>query len=169
MLSGVKPMQRLIPANAAALALACTTPQARDPGAVAAMYAEAGRYDEAAREIELAVRAQPENAKLRRQAADIHAKAGDTDRAIEHLELVVNRIGPNDAEAWIQLGDLERGRENTPDAYVAYRRASELAPDNIRAVSGLALSADTLGFTDEAKDAYARWAEIEGKLRREGP
>jgi len=166
-------MQKLAPGIATvlagALALACATSQERDPGAVAAAYAAAGNYAEATREIDLAVRAQPQNAKLRRQAADIHAKAGDPDRAIEHLELVVNQISPTDAVAWIQLGDLERGRENTPDAYVAYRRASELAPDDIRAVSGLALTADALGFKDEAEAAYARWSEIEGKLRREGP
>ncbi len=166
-------MQRLVPAIATALAgalaLACATSREKDPGAVAAAYAAAGNYEEAVREIDLAVRAQPGNAKLRLQAADIHTKAGDPDRAIVHLELVVNQIAPTDAEAWIQLGDLERGRENVPDAYVAYRRASQLAPDDIRAVSGLALSADALGFTDEARVAYARWSEIEEKLDREGP
>ena len=166
-------MQRLTPGIATllagALALACATPKEKDPGAVAAAYAAAGNYAEASREIDLAVRAQPQNAQLRRQAADIHAKAGNTDRAIEHLELVVNQISPSDAAAWIQLGDLERGRENTPDAYVAYRRAAELDPNDIRAVSGLALTADALGFQDEAESAYGRWSEIEGKLRREGP
>jgi Flp pilus assembly protein TadD len=44
---------------------------------------------------------------------------------------------------------------------VAYRRASELAPDDVRAVSGLALAADSLGFEDEARAAYARWSELE--------
>lgn len=165
-------MQRLVPAVATALtgalALACATSRG-DPGAAAASYAAAGNYEAATREIDLAVRTRPRDPKLRRQAADIHAKAGDADRAVVHLELVVNQLAPADAEAWIQLADLERGRENVPDAYVAYRRASELAPQDIRAVSGLALTADALGFTDEARVAYARWAEIEQKLDREGP
>jgi len=52
---------------------------------------------------------------------------------------------------------------------VAYRRAAELAPDDIRAVSGLALTADTLGFEDEARVAYARWAELERELDAKGP
>ena len=156
-------------ALAGALALACATTSDRDPDAAAAAYAAAGNYPAAAEAIDIAVRAEPENPALRRQAADIHAKAGDPDRAVQHLERVVNQIAPADAEAWIQLADLERGRENTTDAYVAYRQASELAPDDIRAVSGLALTADSLGFRSEAADAYNRWTEIEGKLRREGP
>jgi hypothetical protein len=34
----------------------------------------------------------------------------------------------------------------------------------VRAVSGLALSAENLGFSEEASDAYAKWAEL--KLSR---
>jgi Flp pilus assembly protein TadD len=52
---------------------------------------------------------------------------------------------------------------------VAYRRAAEIAPDDVRAVSGLALTADTLGFEEEARVAYARWAELERELDAKGP
>jgi Flp pilus assembly protein TadD len=145
---------------AALLALACATPPATDPGAVAATYAAAGRWDEAAREIDLAVRAHPTDVELRRQAAHIYAEAGNPDRAVDHLEAAIE-LAPRNAASWLDLGEIERGRENVTDAYVAYRRASELAPDDIRAVSGLALTADSLGFEDEARGAYARWAELE--------
>ncbi|MBW2269484.1 MAG: hypothetical protein JRH16_12990 [Deltaproteobacteria bacterium] len=149
--------------------LGCGTPARRDPGAVAAAYAAAGRYDDAAREIDLAVRGHPRDVPLRLRAAEIHAQADQAERAIDHLEIVVNQLAPQDAAAWVQLADLERQRENVTDAYVAYRRAAELAPDDIRAVSGLALTADSLGFDDEARDAYARWAELERRYEREGP
>ncbi len=141
--------------------LACTAPPPpRDPGALAAAYASAGRYEEAAREIDLAVRAHPEDPALRRRAADLHARAGDLERAVGHLEVALS-LSPRDPEISIQLGELERERQNLADAYVAFRRAAELDPDDLRAVSGLALSAEALGFDDEAEAAFARWAELE--------
>ena len=79
------------------------------------------------------------------------------------------RLSPRNPESWIALGEIENGRQNVPDAYVAYRRAAELAPGDIRAVSGLALAADSLGFDEEAEGAYARWAELEREQDGESP
>lgn len=143
----------------------CRTPAAEaDPAALARVYREAGRFDEAGRELELAIRQRPQDPALRVRAADVLAEAGDLERAIGHLEVAL-RAAPGDPEISIRLGELERRRENVPDAYVAFRRAAELAPQDLRAVSGLALAAESLGFREEADRAYARWAEIE---RREG-
>jgi Flp pilus assembly protein TadD len=146
------------------LAVGCANPFG-NPGAVAEAYAEAGRYDEATREIELAVRAYPSDPQLRRQAAGIYADSGNLDQAVGHLEVVAVQISPGDADAWIELGELETRRSNVADAYVAYRRAAQLAPEDIRAVSGLALSADSLGFDEEAEEAYADWADLEAQER----
>ncbi len=143
--------------------MGCATPASERPGAIAEAYAAAGRYDEASREVDLAVRGHPDNPELRKLAARIHGKSGDLPRAISHLEVGI-RLAPNDAELWLQLAEFENQRQNVGDAYVAYRRVAELAPDDIRGVRGLALAADSLGFADEAKSAYARWAELERKL-----
>ena len=125
-----------------------------------AAYSAAGRYPEAAREIDLAVRARPRDLALRRQASQIHEKAGNPERAIGHLEMAI-QLAPEDGTIWIDLGDLQRDRDNVADAYVAYRRAAKLEPNDLRAVSGLAKAADGLGFRDEAESAYERWAELE--------
>ena len=151
-----------------ALVLACAGPLRRDPGALAAAYADAGRHDEAAREIELATRSRPQDLALRHQAARIHAKAGNTKRAISHLEAAI-QFAPENPESWIELGEIESERSNVSDAYVAYRRAAQLAPHEIRALRGLALTADSLGFKDEAEDAYARWAEAENEQKFRDP
>jgi Flp pilus assembly protein TadD len=127
---------------------------------MARTYLEAGRHEDAIREITIAVRARPRDPALRMEAARISAEAGDVDRAIQHLEVALS-IAPRDAEVSIVLGELERDRDNLPDAYVAFRRATELAPDDVRAVSGLALSAEALGFEREASAAYAQWAQLE--------
>lgn len=123
-------------------------------------HLEAGRYLDAAREAESAVRRDPENASLRLLAGRAHAGAGNFNRAIDQLELA-HQLAPDDAEISILLGEIEQQRENVADAYVAFRRATRLAPGDIRAWSGLALSAEALGFEGEAVEAYARWAELE--------
>jgi tetratricopeptide (TPR) repeat protein len=147
-------------AVAGALAFGCVSTPDRDPAALATMYASQERWPEAAREIELAIRANPDDPSLRRRAARIYQRAGNVEKGIGHLEMGI-QMSPGDPELWIRLGGLESARENLPDAYVAYRRASELSPTDIRAVSGLAIAADSLGFETEAEAAYARWADLE--------
>jgi len=75
---------------------------------------------------------------------------------------------PDDPELSIRIGELELERGHTADAYVAFRRAAGLAPDDVRAVRGLALAADALGFDDEARAAYARWEALEARASGSG-
>ena len=139
-----------------------------DPMAIAMAYSAAGRHAEAAREIELAVRSQPENAALRQRAASIQADAGNLAKAVEHIEVAI-QLGPSDPESWIALGEMETRRGKPSDAYVAFRRAVNLAPEDLRAVSGLALTADSLGFDEEADHAYARWTELQHEREPKAP
>ena len=139
---------------------ACLGPAERDPAAIARTYVEARRFAEAAREIEIAVRQQPDDTELRMTAAEIHAAAEQLQQAIEHLEAVHSRQ-PSHLAATILLGELEQRRGNPADAYVAFRRAARQDPENVRAVSGLALSAEALGFEAEANEAYERWEALE--------
>jgi thioredoxin-like negative regulator of GroEL len=79
---------------ALALALGCAAGCASKvvpnrPEEIAKAYAKAGRHAEAAREIELAVRARPEDAALRHHAASIQTGAGNLDKAVEHLEVAI--------------------------------------------------------------------------------
>ena len=139
---------------------ACQSPADSGSESVAEVYLAAKRYQDAAREAEHAIRRDPRDPHMRRVAAEAHAGLGNLDRAIEHLEVALDLV-PGDAEVSILLGEMEQRRENLSDAYVAFRRATKLAPDEIRAWSGLALSAEALGFTEEAAKAYERWAELE--------
>ena len=133
-------------------ALGCANLSASDPASLALEHAAAGRANEAAQIIEEAVAANPRDAELRRVAARLQSAVGGDSVAIAHLEEAVI-LEPNDAEVWADLAELERKRENFADAYVAYRRASELDPEDVRAVSGLALTAAQLGFDAEARRA----------------
>ncbi len=148
-------------ATAVALASGCATPDpTRDLRDRARTNAARGAYAEAAVAIEQAVELSPTDLSLRREAARIATQAGLTDRALAHLEIAL-RTQDDDPSLWADLAELERDRENYADAYVAFRRAAELDPNDVRAVSGLALIADHLGFEEEARAAYARWNELE--------
>jgi len=145
-------------------ALACAgPPSAPLPGDIAAMYTTAGRLEEASREIEVAIRTHPGDISLRRQAVQIYTQTGRTDRAIGHLESAI-QLTPRDESLWIELAGLELDRENVSDAYVAYRTAAKLEPSDLRAVSGLAMTAENLGFIEESRAARARWEELERRL-----
>ena len=145
----------------ASATLACASLGVRDPAGIARAYAEAERYDEAAREIEIAVRQHPQDVELRIEAARILGDAEQVPAAIAHLDVALERA-PGNPEVSILLGQLEQGRDNAADAYVCFRRAAALAPSDVRAISGLAITAEALGFDSEAELAYERWVELSG-------
>ena len=62
---------------------ACLGPAERDPAAIARTYLEARRFAEAAREIEIAVRQQPDDTELRMTAAEIHAAAEQIQQRVD--------------------------------------------------------------------------------------
>ena len=148
-------------AAAVYLGSACATPNpTRDLRDRARTNAASGNYTEAAAAIEQAVELSPNDPSLRREAAQFATRAGNNDRALAHLEAAL-RSKDDDPSLWTDVAELERDRQNYADAYVAFRRAAELDPEDVRAVSGLALIADHLGFEEEARDAYTRWNELE--------
>jgi tetratricopeptide (TPR) repeat protein len=145
---------------AAGLACAPKPPPKASPGALAEQYLEQGNALEAVRESERLVRANPKNAELRMVAARANQAQGDLDRALVHLEAAAE-LDPANGEAMIRIGEIEQQRQNMDPAYIAFRSAIRLAPDDVRAWKGMALTAEALGFEAEAEKAYARWAELE--------
>ncbi|MEM7409155.1 MAG: hypothetical protein AAF430_02835 [Myxococcota bacterium] len=139
--------------------LACAGAPEPDPASLANAYLAQGREVEAVREIELAVRSRPNDPRLRRRAAEIHAERGDLARAVGHLEVALQAV-PDDVETSIALGALERRRQRDQDAYTAFKRAAQLAPEDSRAVAGWALAAEALGLEAEAEAAYAQWRAL---------
>lgn len=158
---------RLAFALALAAAWGCASPKTVGPEQVAVTYLEAERYQDALRETEKLVRIQPRNLEFRLLAARANEGVGDPERALLHLEMA-QEIAPSDPEATIRIGELEQRRARPDDAYVSFRRATMLAPEDQRAWRGLALTAEALGFEAEAERAYARWAELE-RIQGEAP
>jgi tetratricopeptide (TPR) repeat protein len=150
----------------AALA-ACESPTPPGRGSVVDAYIAGGRTLEAVRESERMVRAQPRDAELRLIAARANVAQGDLDRALVHLEMAAE-LDPSSGEAVIQIGEIEQRRQRIDDAYIAFRRAISIAPNDLRSWKGMALTAEALGFEAEAEKAYARWAELEKEQGQTG-
>lgn len=73
------------------------------------------------------------------------------EEAVRQLEKII-KVGrrKNNPHLHLLLGDLRRGAGNEPAATGAYRRALELAPENIYALSHLLFSLRRLGEKEEA-------------------
>jgi tetratricopeptide (TPR) repeat protein len=150
----------LVASLATAVACAAKPPPKPNPGALAEQYLAQGDKLEAMRESERLVRANPKNAELRLVAAEMNEANGDLDRALLHLEAAAE-LDPSSGEAVIRIGEIEQRRQRMDPAYIAFRRAIRVAPDDVRAWKGMAMTAEALGFEAEAEKAYTRWAELE--------
>ena len=60
---------------------------------------------------------------------------------------------PNDAAAWVSLGQARRGLGDLPGALAAFAQAETLAPDNADARVGMALTYLSQGRPDQARAA----------------
>lgn len=88
---------------------------------------DAGRFAEAARLFEEAVRLQPNNARLRIQCGHMHKEAGDLAQAEAHYLLARQRL-PRDADLSLQLGHFYKVAGRLAEAEHAYSRAAALKP-----------------------------------------
>jgi tetratricopeptide (TPR) repeat protein len=85
----------------------------------------AGRWHEAAAGYAEAVAGSPDSPFLYRELAEAERRAGETDRAIEHLRRAV-ALDPNDPTALIAVGELLETEGDLEGALTAYRAALAL-------------------------------------------
>jgi len=91
--------------------------------------AGAGRFAEAQAAYERAIAASPESAFLYRDLAVVEMKLHAFDPALAHA-LRGTELDPQDARAWIVLGEVREERGELDEAVAAYRTARKLEPDN---------------------------------------
>ncbi len=115
-------------------------------------YAAEGRYTEALREVEIALRRNPAQPALLLESAALYESLGAPTRAAQALEEAV-RLEPHDPAMWVALGDLEMRRERIDSATAAYRRARALDPLDPGTLRRFAVAAERAGVFDEAAEA----------------
>ena len=95
--------------------------------AAARKAAQANRLDEAARLYEEAIAASPDSAFLVRDLADVEAKQGKTDQALERYRRVVD-MDPADAASRMRIGEMLDARGDLAGAMTMYTEANNLEP-----------------------------------------
>ena len=118
----------------------------------AALLIEANRYDEALALIKKGLEKFPTSSKLTELQGTAYFKSGKMDDFIGNIKTQIAK-NPNDANAWYNLGVLERKNPATEaDAIASYKKAVALKPDMVQAWQNLTYV--TMGDDGKAIDEY---------------
>lgn len=123
---------------------------------------ELGRYEEAARTIQTMVYQRPDLSSYAR-ASYVRELYGDTDGAIQAMQMAVNAGGANAENTnWVrvQLGNLYFNRGQLDQAELRYREALANYPDYLHALAALGRVRAAQGDHDAAIEFYQKAIEI---------
>lgn len=135
---------------------------------LASIYHRAGRYAEAASQLEDLLTQDPENADLVRRSAVVLFQLGDYEGAMERLDRVAGKLsGSGAAEAETLRGLYYFYRENLARAEAHLSRALELESDSVPALSGLARVLAAQGQRERAQEFFDRADEARRAPRAE--
>jgi len=148
-----------------------------DPGAsiifdeLTDLYIQTGRLRDAIQQAQDMLKQNPDNLGARRMLGRIYMRImipntqnGRIDenflrQATDQYQKITEK-DPKDAESWVVLGRLYLYAHNSSDAEKSFNTALKLEPDNVDALSGLAMMYRDLGDT---KDAIAKLKAITDK------
>ena len=109
--------------------------QADLSAAVASAYEYSGQHDAAVALVASGLKAAPDNIPLQLSQARYTAETGGAAEALKAVDSVLKK-SPESADAWRLRGDLlGLAKLNLTEALAAYRKALEIQPDNIYAMS----------------------------------
>lgn len=139
------------------------------------LYIQAGRLREAVTEAEASIKTNPADLTSRRILGRIFSRlVGDPQtrglneemlkRATEQY-VKITELDPEDVESWMMLGRLYKIAQNSVDAKLAYEKALKLDPENVDALSGLALVLADVGDTARAAELLKKVADKSPNLR----
>ncbi|RDI94875.1 tetratricopeptide repeat protein [Meiothermus sp. QL-1] len=94
---------------------------------LADIYIRQGKWEEALKNYDEAVKAAPRNASLRVKYGSLLLLRGNVDQAIEQLDQAVV-LAPGNAEAWLRRGDAYYEKKDWQQAGVSYQQTVALSP-----------------------------------------
>ena len=123
-----------------------------------------------------ALQINPELPLARRSLAQTQLRLGQAGQTLATLQPLLNK-GEGSAEVYALAGEAQLQLGNSPAAEAHFRKASELAPDNVRIRTALALAAASQGdeasgleqleaLSSKDQDTYADMAIISLRLQR---
>lgn len=139
------------------------------------LYIQTGRLREAVKESEDALKLNPNDLTARRILGRISARLiGDPqqrglnqkmlEQATEHYKKITE-IEPSDTDAWLMLGRLHKMAQNSVESKKAYEQVLKADPENMDALSGLAMVLADVGDSAGAAALLKKVADKSPNLR----
>jgi tetratricopeptide (TPR) repeat protein len=129
---------------------------------LAEVYSSRLQFDRSMALLSKQLQQSPNVSEIHYLLATTAIRAGRYDVAIDQLQRVLSSDSDNLA-AQLRLGDVYRLNGEPDKAISAYKRAEQMAPNDLQPTFSLALTLDSAGRFDEAKARYARVISVEPK------
>ncbi len=134
--------------------------EAEDYMSKASMAARSGRYQEALKYFDEALRIQPNNLKALFNKAVMLQMLGRHAEAIKYYDEYL-KINPYDPEAWSNKGMALRRMGRVDEAIRCYEKGIDLNPEDATLWSNKGIALRSMGRVDEAIKCYDRALEID--------
>ncbi|MGE5577326.1 MAG: peptidylprolyl isomerase [Syntrophothermus sp.] len=122
-----------------------------------------GKYDQALKLYQKALKDEPQNGYIYADMARIYRQKKDNDKALSNLEQAAKLV-PSDASLQFSLGELYREKKQIDKAVAAYQKTSDLEPNNYMLHLNLKEIYKELNRPELAKAEEQKMANIEKAL-----
>lgn len=130
--------------------------------AIALVYSDLGRVDDAIEAYQQAILLAPDQIFPWNNLGNLYIKLERNDDALSAFHKAIEH-NPADAVSWNGLGNAYFKLGRVEEASATYQKAIELAPNFVQPWNGLGNAYDRLGRMDEASEAYQKAAQLNGR------
>jgi tetratricopeptide (TPR) repeat protein len=122
--------------------------------------ASQNRMDDAIKELDKALAAEPDRADLKLARANLYLRAQRYDDAIAGYKALLEKQ-PNSADLLYRLGETYRRKGDINLAADAFRKSSQAAPNSTLPLVQLGMILETIGPVDQAKAVYEQILKLD--------
>ena len=130
--------------------------------AIALVYSDLGRVDDAIEAYQQAILLAPDQIFPWNNLGNLYIKLERNEDALSAFHKAIEH-NPADAVSWNGLGNAYFKIGRVEEASATYQKAIELAPDFVQPWYGLGNAYGRLGRMDEASEAYQKAAQLNGR------
>jgi tetratricopeptide (TPR) repeat protein len=121
-----------------------------------------GKLDQSVAYYQQAISLSPQNAQLRNELAMVQYIQGDTDQALDSLDLSLT-LDPKFSQTYLLKGDVLSTMGDLQGALEAYRQAGDLVPSDISVQNAVGVLSAQVGDTQGALEAFQHIIDTQSK------
>jgi len=130
--------------------------------AMALVYSDLGRVDDAIEAYQQAIQLAPDQIFPWNNLGNLYIKLGRNEEALSAFHRAIEH-NPTDAVSWNGLGNAYFKMDRIGEASSTYQKAIELAPDFVPPWNGLGNACVRLGQMEQARESYQKAAQLNGR------